>query len=211
MYGALYGQHPMIQGIALLQDLKLGQYVKLAPRVTFLMQIMGKCSAFIGVYPVLTNLIIGTVVGAILNYVMMLSIIESNRDGMYSALGIFFSPLTLCSLLALLSISGTRLWSGQNAQGYNSNAISWGALGPQMFGPGATYRMVPISLAIGVVLPLPFVLAVSANLHYTSPHAILNTLSSFSTTSGLRLASRTSTPPSSCSTLATCPLVSTPP
>ena len=49
MYGALYGQHPMIQGIALLQDLKLGQYVKLAPRVTFLMQM------------------IGTVVGAILN------------------------------------------------------------------------------------------------------------------------------------------------
>ena len=68
-----------------------------------------------------------------------------------------------CIVLALLSISGTRLWSGQNAQGYNSNAISWGALGPQMFGPGATYRMVPISLAIGVVLPLPFVLAVSTS------------------------------------------------
>ena len=41
MYGALYGQHPMIQGIALLQDLKLGQYVKLAPRVTFMMQMIG--------------------------------------------------------------------------------------------------------------------------------------------------------------------------
>lgn len=45
MYGALYGQHPMIQGIALLQDLKLGQYVKLAPRVTFLMQIIGTSRA----------------------------------------------------------------------------------------------------------------------------------------------------------------------
>ena len=49
MYGALYGQHPMSQAIAMLQDLKLGQYVKLAPRVTFLMQMLG------------------TVVGAILN------------------------------------------------------------------------------------------------------------------------------------------------
>lgn len=49
MYGALYGQHPMIQGIALLQDLKLGQYIKLAPRVTFSMQLLG------------------TVVGAVLN------------------------------------------------------------------------------------------------------------------------------------------------
>ncbi|KAI0784380.1 OPT oligopeptide transporter [Abortiporus biennis] len=122
MYGALYGQHPMIQGIALLQDLKLGQYVKLAPRVTFSMQMMG------------------TIVGAILNYVMMLSIINNNRD-------------------ALLSVSGTRLWSGQNAQQYNSNAISWGALAPQMFGPGATYHMVPISLAIGVFLPFPFYFA----------------------------------------------------
>jgi len=119
MYGALYGQHPMIQGIALLQDLKLGQYVKLAPRVTFLMQMAG------------------TVVGAILNYIMMLSIINNNRE-------------------ALLSISGTRLWSGQNAQTYNSNAISWGALAPQMFGPKGVYHMVPISLAIGVVLPFPF-------------------------------------------------------
>ncbi|PSR83037.1 hypothetical protein PHLCEN_2v5841 [Hermanssonia centrifuga] len=122
MYGALYGQHPMIQGIALLQDLKLGQYVKLAPRVTFLMQM------------------IGTVVGAVLNYIMMLSIINNNRD-------------------ALLSISGTRLWSGQNAQGYNSNAISWGALGPEMFGPKGIYHMVPISLAIGVFLPFPFYIA----------------------------------------------------
>ncbi|KAH8099561.1 OPT oligopeptide transporter [Cristinia sonorae] len=122
MYGALYGQHPMIQGIALLQDLKLGQYVKLAPRVTFMMQIAG------------------TIVGAILNYVTMLSIINNNRD-------------------ALLSIAGTRLWSGQNAQGYNSNAISWGALAPYMFSPHATYKMVPISLAIGVICPLPLYLA----------------------------------------------------
>ncbi|THG99979.1 hypothetical protein EW026_g2478 [Hermanssonia centrifuga] len=102
MYGALYGQHPMIQGIALLQDLKLGQYVKLAPRVTFLMQM------------------IGTVVGAVLNYIMMLSIINNNRD---------------------------------------ANAISWGALGPEMFGPKGIYHMVPISLAIGVFLPFPFYIA----------------------------------------------------
>ena len=74
---------------------------------------------------------------------MMLSIISANRE-------------------ALLSISGTRLWSGQNAQQYNSNAISWGALGPQMFGPHAPYRIVPISLAIGATLPLPFWILVRA-------------------------------------------------
>ena len=44
-----------------------------------------------------------------------------------------------------------------------ANAIAWGALAPQMFGPGSTYRMVPISLAIGVFLPLPFYFAVRFN------------------------------------------------
>lgn len=39
------------------------------------------------------------------------------------------------------------------------SAISWGALGPQMFGSGGTYVMVPIGLAIGLVLPIPFWLA----------------------------------------------------
>ncbi|KAH9833277.1 OPT oligopeptide transporter [Rhodofomes roseus] len=119
MYGAMYGAHPLQQGILFLQDLKLGQYCKLAPRVTFCMQMAG------------------TVVGTVLNYVMMLSIINAQRA-------------------ALLSIAGTRLWSGQNAQSYNSNAIAWGALAPQMFGADSTYRMVPISLAIGLFLPLPF-------------------------------------------------------
>ncbi|TFY65225.1 hypothetical protein EVJ58_g2107 [Rhodofomes roseus] len=122
MYGALYGGQPISQGIGFLQDLKLGQYVKLAPRVTFCMQITG------------------TVVGALLNYVMMLSIIENQRP-------------------ALLSISGTRLWSGQNAQSYNSNAIAWGALAPHMFSPGSTYHIVPLSLVIGLFLPLPFFVA----------------------------------------------------
>lgn len=42
MYGALYGEHPTQQGIAFLQDLKLGQYVKLAPRVTFCYQMAGE-------------------------------------------------------------------------------------------------------------------------------------------------------------------------
>lgn len=55
---------------------------------------------------------------------------------------------------ALLTIAGTRLWSGQNAQSFNSNAISWGALGREMFSPGKTYYMVPVSLAIGAVFPI---------------------------------------------------------
>ncbi|KAH9936802.1 OPT oligopeptide transporter [Epithele typhae] len=122
LYGALYGQHPQDQCILMLGDLKLGQYTKLAPRITFAMQIMG------------------TIVGAVLNYIMMLTIINANRA-------------------ALLSISGTRLWSGQNAQGFNTNGISWGGLGPEMFGIHGVYHMVPLCLAIGVFCPLPLIAA----------------------------------------------------
>jgi OPT family oligopeptide transporter len=118
MYAALYGSQPTVQGINLLGDLKLGQYTKVPPRVNFLVQILG------------------CIVGALLNYVIMLSVISQQRP-------------------ALLSISGTRLWSGQNAQGYNSNAIAWGALGPEMFGAGKPYYMVPVALAVGCFLPIP--------------------------------------------------------
>ncbi|CCL98811.1 uncharacterized protein FIBRA_00816 [Fibroporia radiculosa] len=162
MYGAMYGAHPLQQGIAFLQDLKLGQYCKLPPRVTFCMQMIGtvvgailncESSSFVGsagcgarksrIVPAAGScdeaMLTMWIKNALID-VIMLSIINAQRP-------------------ALLSIAGTRLWSGQNAQAYNSNAISWGALAPQMFGPHSTYRMVPISLAIGVFLPLPFYLA----------------------------------------------------
>ncbi|KAF8579002.1 OPT superfamily oligopeptide transporter [Ramaria rubella] len=119
MYGTLYAQHTMNQALGLLQDFKLGQYCKLPHRVTFIAQICG------------------AMIGSVLNYVMLINIIDNNRP-------------------ALLSISGTRLWSGQNPQSYNSNAVSWGALGPKMFGAGGTYVAIPLALAVGVVLPIPF-------------------------------------------------------
>ncbi|KAJ6474554.1 OPT oligopeptide transporter [Mycena vulgaris] len=118
MYGALYGGQPTVQGINLLSDLKLGQYLKIPPKVNFLVQIMG------------------CIVGALLNYIIMLSVISKQRP-------------------ALLSVAGTRLWSGQNAQSYNSNAIAWGALGKEMFRAGSTYQWVPAALGLGCLLPLP--------------------------------------------------------
>ncbi|EPS95634.1 OPT oligopeptide transporter [Fomitopsis schrenkii] len=122
MYGALYGGQSVVQALNFLQDLKLGQYVKLAPRVTFCMQAAG------------------TVVGALLNYVVTISIMNSQRD-------------------AILSVSGTRLWSGYNVEVYNTSAVAWGALGPHMFSGQSLYRVVPISLAIGLFLPIPFYIA----------------------------------------------------
>ena len=83
MYFVLYGYNSVSQGQLLLRDLKFGQYAKLSPRCTFTAQM------------------VGTVIGAIFNYVMMLSITTNQRE-------------------VLLSIEGTNIWSGQNVQQYNS-------------------------------------------------------------------------------------------
>ncbi|KIJ29321.1 hypothetical protein M422DRAFT_269273 [Sphaerobolus stellatus SS14] len=107
MYGTVYGQNTMNQALSLLKDFKLGQYCKLPHRVTFISQVSG------------------AVVGCVLNYIMLINIIDNNRP-------------------ALLTISGTRL------------AVSWGALGPKMFGAGGTYVSIPLALAVGLVLPIPF-------------------------------------------------------
>lgn len=89
MMFVLYGSNSLVQAILMLGDLKLAQYVKLPPRATFTAQMLGSC------------------VGAVLNWVMMNSIVNSQRD-------------------TLLSVEGTSIWSGQNVQSYNSQAIAWG-------------------------------------------------------------------------------------
>ncbi len=37
----MYGNNPQVQAVSLLQDLKLGQYIKIPPRVTFTFQMLG--------------------------------------------------------------------------------------------------------------------------------------------------------------------------
>ncbi|KAG7699842.1 hypothetical protein KL930_004951 [Ogataea haglerorum] len=123
MYFTLFGYNSVGQAFALLNDLKLGYYVKLPPRDTFAAQM------------------IGTVIGAIFNYIMMNSIVDSQFD-------------------LLKDIEATSvIWSGQNVQQYNTQGIAWGVLAKEMFTIGKTYYMVPLSLVIGLGLPLPFYFA----------------------------------------------------
>lgn len=51
--------------------------------------------------------ILGTCAGSVFNWVMMNSIVDNRRD-------------------ILLSVQGTNIWSGQNVQTYNSQAVAWG-------------------------------------------------------------------------------------
>ncbi|KAI0365212.1 OPT oligopeptide transporter [Pilatotrama ljubarskyi] len=122
MYFTLYGYGTYQLTLNLLRDLKLGQYTKLPPRATFIMQT------------------VGGIVGGVLNYVVMNSVIAGNRD-------------------ILLAVQGTNVWSGQQVQSYNSNAITWGALSKPLYSPGARYGFIPWMLIAGLAVPVPFWLA----------------------------------------------------
>ncbi|KZT67204.1 peptide transporter MTD1 [Daedalea quercina L-15889] len=117
MYFELYSSQAVLQASSMLSDLKLGQYTKLPPRSTFSVQMAG------------------TVVGALLNYVIMQQVISNQRE-------------------ILLSNEGTRVWSGQQVQSYNANAVLWGALGKEIYGPKGPYFIVPLGLVIGLALPV---------------------------------------------------------
>ncbi|WEW58023.1 hypothetical protein PRK78_003490 [Emydomyces testavorans] len=119
MYFTLFGYNSVIQGISLVQDLKFGQYAKIPPRLTFTAQV------------------VGTLIGSIVNYLMMVQITTNQRE-------------------ILLSIQGTNIWSGQNIQQFNSQAIAWGALAKEMFSVGSRYAIIPFGLLIGFLVPIPF-------------------------------------------------------
>lgn len=102
----------------MLGDLKLAQYAHLPTRCTFTVQI------------------VGTIVGGLLNYAMMLQITQSERD-------------------ILLSIEGTNIWSGQVFQTYNTQAVAWGGLAKDLFSIGGRYQWVSIGFLLGFLAPFP--------------------------------------------------------
>lgn len=79
----IFSADSVSQGQLLLRDLKIAQYTKLPPRAAFVAQTAG------------------TLLGSILNYILMNSIIDNQRE-------------------ILLSVEGTNIWSGQQPQQYNS-------------------------------------------------------------------------------------------
>ncbi|KAJ6476707.1 peptide transporter MTD1 [Mycena vitilis] len=108
----------LVQALGLVQDLKM-QYTKLPPRVTFTVQALG------------------SVVGGLLNYVIMKVIISTHRE-------------------ILLDVQGSNIWSGQQVQSFNADAVSWGALGNILYAPSGRYGIVPFSILIGLAAPIPF-------------------------------------------------------
>ncbi|KAF8841168.1 OPT superfamily oligopeptide transporter [Paxillus ammoniavirescens] len=69
MYAKLYGYSTGYQTLAMISDLKLGQYAKVPPRATFTAQFSG------------------TVLGAIFNYVLYKSIVDAHRADLQNPIG----------------------------------------------------------------------------------------------------------------------------
>jgi len=121
MYFTVFGFNGVAQGQLLLRDLKMAQLAHLSPKCTFTAQMLG------------------CVIGAIFNYIMMQSIVTNQFE-------------------ILTSIVGSNVWSGQNVQQYNTLAISW-SIAKDMFSVGARYQWVTISYLTGFLVPFPFWIA----------------------------------------------------
>ncbi|CAH7690064.1 OPT oligopeptide transporter protein-domain-containing protein [Phakopsora pachyrhizi] len=88
---------------------------------------------------VLTFQTIGTVVGVLFNYIVMSLVVGTNRD-------------------LLLSEFGSDVFTGVALEDFHSLATIWGLFTNQLFSAKGRYFIVPLSLCIGLLLPLPFFL-----------------------------------------------------
>jgi hypothetical protein len=110
---SMWSHDVVATSIGLAGDLKMGQYLKIPPRVMFLTQIYG------------------SLLGCVINYVVMISVVDAQRE-------------------ILLDPVGTNVWSGQVTQSLNSAAVTW-SLAKQVYGPHGNYFIVPLGLVIGLV------------------------------------------------------------
>ncbi|KAK2461189.1 hypothetical protein APHAL10511_006716 [Amanita phalloides] len=112
LYFSMWSHDVVSTSIGLAGDLKIGQYLKIPPRVMFLTQVWG------------------TILGAVINYVVMVSIVSARRE-------------------VLLEPVGTNVWSGQYTQELNSAAVTW-SMAKALFGRDGRYFIIPMSLLIGM-------------------------------------------------------------
>ncbi|KAH8987176.1 OPT oligopeptide transporter protein-domain-containing protein [Lactarius akahatsu] len=111
LYFSMWSHDIVSTLVGLSSDLKMGQYLKIPPRAMFVAQIWG------------------TIIGAIVKYVVMISITGAQRD-------------------LLLNPTGNNIWSGRTMQSLNSNAITW-SLSKELYGPSGPYFIIPIGIFIG--------------------------------------------------------------
>lgn len=114
LYFASWSHQVILLAVNLANWLKVGQYTKVPHRVMFATQIYG------------------TLLGAGLNYAVMITIVTSQRE-------------------ILLNSQGNSVWSGSLIQSLNSQATTW-ALAKDMYGLNG-YYIVPLGILIGFAAP----------------------------------------------------------
>lgn len=144
MYFAAWSHNVINCAVQLSNDLKMGEYRELLPlpisRCLFLLGTQNPRTQLIRILNLVKipprvmflTQVYGTVLGGFINYAVMISIVNGNRE-------------------LLVSGNGNSSWSGAQIQAFNTNASSW-ALSKYLYKAGATYEMVPIGLAIGAGL-----------------------------------------------------------
>ncbi|KAJ8693416.1 hypothetical protein PTI98_008409 [Pleurotus ostreatus] len=113
LYFSMWSHDVVASSIGLAGDMKMGQYLKIPPRAMFLTQVYG------------------TILGAVVNYVVMVSVVDAQRE-------------------TLLDPIGSNVWSGQAIQTANSAAITW-SLSKYLYGFRGPYWSIPMSLLFGMV------------------------------------------------------------
>ncbi|KAL2860960.1 OPT family oligopeptide transporter [Aspergillus lucknowensis] len=116
LYFAAWSHQVILLSVNLANWLKVGQYTKVPHRIMFATQIYG------------------TLLGAALNYVVMITIVTNQRE-------ILLDPI------------GNNVWSGSTVQSLNSQAITW-SLAKDVYGVHGRYIIVPLGLVIGLALPV---------------------------------------------------------
>ncbi|KAH9071576.1 oligopeptide transporter [Lactarius deliciosus] len=111
LYFSMWSHDVVSTTVGFSGDLKIGQYLKIPPRSLFVAQVWG------------------TIIGAIVNYVVMVSITGAQRD-------------------LLLDPTGNNIWNGQTVQSLNSDAITW-SLAKELYGPSGPYFIIPMGIFIG--------------------------------------------------------------
>nr|XP_018259221.1 OPT family small oligopeptide transporter [Kwoniella dejecticola CBS 10117]OBR81379.1 OPT family small oligopeptide transporter [Kwoniella dejecticola CBS 10117] len=113
-----YGYMAMSQALALTADLKLGWYTSIPPREMFACQIMG------------------TVLGALANYVTLESVLQSKRPYLNGSV-----------------VDPTGQWTGRSPAIFYSASIIWGAVAPAKFFSGG-YEVLYLGFLVGALVPI---------------------------------------------------------
>ncbi|WWC91168.1 OPT family small oligopeptide transporter [Kwoniella dendrophila CBS 6074] len=113
-----YGYMAMSQALALTSDLKLGWYTSIPPREMFVCQILG------------------TVLGALANYVTLESVLESKRPFLDGSV-----------------VDPTGQWTGRAPTIFYSASIIWGAVAPARFFSGG-YEVLYLGFLLGALVPI---------------------------------------------------------